>query len=266
MKCSLGISDFLEEIPSLSHSIFFLYFFALILYLTKWLLLVVFFLVHPWKDFFAITPPHPHTHINLSDGLSAVQKIAGPNCCHSPHSCCTRSISCLGSCLSFPRFFPDSTHHPPNIFSSVLILLRHHLYNTTTNNWNLPAYITPLYMLEKFLFHLVLGKSPFFLLCLSMCLLYYSHKTCHFWYFWSPDMLTFPPPHQAVLCDTSRVSCNSAQYLPGDDVRSHKLRAWSHETVVPPTPSSPAMPFTCLVTSPGYQRFWSLPPWIWLIC
>ena len=30
MKCSLGISDFLEEIFSLSHSIVFLYFFALI--------------------------------------------------------------------------------------------------------------------------------------------------------------------------------------------------------------------------------------------
>ena len=30
MKCSLGISDFLEEISSLSHSIVFLYFFALI--------------------------------------------------------------------------------------------------------------------------------------------------------------------------------------------------------------------------------------------
>ena len=30
MKCSLGISDFLEEMSSLSHSIVFLYFFALI--------------------------------------------------------------------------------------------------------------------------------------------------------------------------------------------------------------------------------------------
>ena len=30
MKCSLGISNFLEEISSLSHSITFLYFFALI--------------------------------------------------------------------------------------------------------------------------------------------------------------------------------------------------------------------------------------------
>ena len=30
MKCSLGISDFLEEISSLSHSFVFLYFFALI--------------------------------------------------------------------------------------------------------------------------------------------------------------------------------------------------------------------------------------------
>ena len=30
MKCSLGISDFLEEIPSLSHSVVFVYFFALI--------------------------------------------------------------------------------------------------------------------------------------------------------------------------------------------------------------------------------------------
>ena len=30
MKCSLGISDFLEEIASLSHSVVFLYFFALI--------------------------------------------------------------------------------------------------------------------------------------------------------------------------------------------------------------------------------------------
>ena len=30
MKCSLGISDFIEEISNLSHSIVFLYFFALI--------------------------------------------------------------------------------------------------------------------------------------------------------------------------------------------------------------------------------------------
>ena len=30
MKCSFGISDFLEEIPSLSHSVVFLYFFVLI--------------------------------------------------------------------------------------------------------------------------------------------------------------------------------------------------------------------------------------------
>ena len=30
MKCSFGISDFHEEIPSLSHSVVFLYFFALI--------------------------------------------------------------------------------------------------------------------------------------------------------------------------------------------------------------------------------------------
>ena len=30
MKCSLGISNFLEELSSLSHSIVFLYFFALI--------------------------------------------------------------------------------------------------------------------------------------------------------------------------------------------------------------------------------------------
>ena len=31
MKCSLGISDFLEEMSSLSHSIVFLYYFALII-------------------------------------------------------------------------------------------------------------------------------------------------------------------------------------------------------------------------------------------
>jgi len=30
MKCSFGISDFLEEIPNLSYSVVFLYFFALI--------------------------------------------------------------------------------------------------------------------------------------------------------------------------------------------------------------------------------------------
>ena len=30
MKCSFSISDFLEEIPSLPHSVVFLYFFALI--------------------------------------------------------------------------------------------------------------------------------------------------------------------------------------------------------------------------------------------
>ena len=31
MKCSLGISNFLEEIPSLPHSVVFLYFLALIM-------------------------------------------------------------------------------------------------------------------------------------------------------------------------------------------------------------------------------------------
>ena len=107
------------------------------------------------KTFLLSHSPRPHVHINLSDGLSVVQKMVGPNCSYSHHSCCTWSISCLGSCLSFPRFFPDSTHHPPIFLCSVLILLRHHLYNTTNNNWNLPAYITPLYMLEKFSFNLV---------------------------------------------------------------------------------------------------------------
>ena len=32
MKCSLGISNFLEEISALSHSIVFIYFFALVTY------------------------------------------------------------------------------------------------------------------------------------------------------------------------------------------------------------------------------------------
>ena len=38
MKCSLGISDFLEEITSLSHSIAFLYFFSLITEDSGWCL------------------------------------------------------------------------------------------------------------------------------------------------------------------------------------------------------------------------------------
>ena len=42
MKCSLGISNFLVEISSLSHSIVFLYFFALI---TE-----EFFLISPWSS------------------------------------------------------------------------------------------------------------------------------------------------------------------------------------------------------------------------
>ena len=37
MKCSLGTSNFLEEISSLSPSIAFLYFFALILLLSKYI-------------------------------------------------------------------------------------------------------------------------------------------------------------------------------------------------------------------------------------
>ena len=40
MKCSLGISDFLEKISSLSHSIVFLYFFASFTYIG--------FLISPW--------------------------------------------------------------------------------------------------------------------------------------------------------------------------------------------------------------------------
>ena len=44
MKCSLGISNFLEEISSLSHSVVFLYFFALITERG--------FLVSPWNSEF----------------------------------------------------------------------------------------------------------------------------------------------------------------------------------------------------------------------
>ena len=37
MKCSLGISNFLEEISSLFYSVVFLYFFALIMFKERWL-------------------------------------------------------------------------------------------------------------------------------------------------------------------------------------------------------------------------------------
>ena len=46
MKCSLGVSHFLEEISSLSHSVVFLYFFALIKGRLSYLLLLFFGTLH----------------------------------------------------------------------------------------------------------------------------------------------------------------------------------------------------------------------------
>ena len=58
MKCSLGISDFLEEIPSLSHSVVFLYFFGLITE-EGFLILLTYILVntacHVKMDFLPVT-------------------------------------------------------------------------------------------------------------------------------------------------------------------------------------------------------------------
>ena len=59
MKCALDISDFLEEISSLSHSIVFLYFFALIteegflISLLKWMFFV---LCKVFIDFATLSP------------------------------------------------------------------------------------------------------------------------------------------------------------------------------------------------------------------
>ena len=46
MRCSLGISNFLEEISSLSHSVVFLYFFALISGRLSYLFLLFFGTLH----------------------------------------------------------------------------------------------------------------------------------------------------------------------------------------------------------------------------
>ena len=56
MKCSLGVSNFLEEISSFSHSVIFLYFFALIA-----------------EEGFLISPGHFHFTLPF---IAAIRKIA----------------------------------------------------------------------------------------------------------------------------------------------------------------------------------------------
>ena len=86
MKCSLGISDFLEDIPSVSHSVVFLYFFALTTEegflisscysLELWIQLGISFLfsfAFSFSSFSAIRTPQitilPFVFLFLGDGL-----------------------------------------------------------------------------------------------------------------------------------------------------------------------------------------------------
>lgn len=90
-----------------------------------------------------------------------------------------------------------------------------------------------------------------------MCLVYCSHNTL---YFWSPNVEIFP--HTKQFSHTSWMSYNLTQFwysLPGDRVRSHRLRAQSHSTAATllqvPIASS---------RSPGYHNF--SPVWLQIGC
>lgn len=52
------------------------------------------------------------------------------------------------------------------------------------------------------------------------------HRTCHFWYFWSSNVLRFPPHNQQFPVTPA---CCPTIY-PRDRVRSHRLRTQSHKT------------------------------------
>ena len=80
-------------------------------------------------------------------------------------------------------------------------------------------------------------------------------------------------PHQAVLCDTSRVSRDLTPFwccVPGDSIRSHRLRKGSV------LGCWPSLQMTVTGSrSPGYTKLlsdlatswrlpWPPPPWVWL--
>ena len=53
--------------------------------------------------------------------------------------------------------------------------------------------------------HTCLKEPAALLSCVSLSL---SHKTVHFWHFWSPNVGGFSSNHQVILCNTSWFSCN----------------------------------------------------------
>lgn len=85
---------------------------------------------------------------------------------------------------------------------------------------------------------------------LPVCLLLLSHY--HHTYNTSDTRCMGHSPHQAILCDTNWVSYNLihiSHYLPGDSVRSHRIKAQSHEI---------ASHFRCqsqVLRSLGYPQF-----------
>ena len=98
---------------------------------------------------------------------------------------------------------------------------------------------------------------------------YYSHRTYHFWYYWSPNVWLFSDTKQ--LWETSSVAHHLTQlwcYLPRESVRPRRWRAQSH--------NAPPAPLQRPITSPGYHLcFWLMAinlgfPWplpkVWLIC
>ena len=87
----------------------------------------------------------------------------------------------------------------------------------------------------------------------------------------------FSSPHQAILFDTSQVSCNLTQFwncLSGDSIRFHRLSAQFHKTA-PPRPDL-TYSLRTPVASPAYHLcFWPTgcrwevpmtPPSVQLIC
>lgn len=75
------------------------------------------------------------------------------------------------------------------------------------------------------------SSSP---LCISsLCVFfYYSHRTLHFWHYWSPNVKVFPCNKQ--FCDLNRMFENLTQFWhdwPGDSARFHTLRVQSHKRV-----------------------------------
>ena len=106
MKCSLGISNFLEEISSLSHSVVFLYFFALIT-----------------QEVFLISPCY-----SLDDQTTQTYSQFSNNVSLSLHICVLLMVFPLRNCLLFLLHWINSYSYfkdPVQVSSALKSFLRH---------------------------------------------------------------------------------------------------------------------------------------------